>query len=141
MPLSVTAFQIMYFKWFVTALEGIEASWGHSDKKPTCQYRRNRFVPWLRKSPGVGNGNPQYPCLENSMDKEAWRATQSMGLQRVRHDWVHIHICKHTHTEGMWLSINSTFSHQFFPYSSQRSECMETDCISTSDKNNESPWN
>ena len=28
------------------------------------------------RSPGVGNGNPlQYPCLENSMDREAWKAT------------------------------------------------------------------
>ena len=27
-------------------------------------------------SPGVGNGNPfQYSCLENSMDRGAWRAT------------------------------------------------------------------
>ena len=26
--------------------------------------------------PGVGKGNPlQYPCLENSMDREAWKAT------------------------------------------------------------------
>ena len=26
--------------------------------------------------PGVGNGNPlQYSCLENSIDKRAWRAT------------------------------------------------------------------
>ena len=106
MPLSVTAFQIMYFKWFVTALEGIEASWGHSDKKPTCQYRRNRFVPWLRKSPGVGNGNPQYPCLENSMDKEAWQATQSMGLQRVRHDWVSAHTHMQTHTHRGNVIVN-----------------------------------
>ena len=28
------------------------------------------------RSPGVGNGNPlQYPCLENPMDREAWKAT------------------------------------------------------------------
>ena len=27
-------------------------------------------------SPGEGNGYPlQYPCLENPMDREAWRAT------------------------------------------------------------------
>ena len=26
------------------------------------------------KNPGEGNGNPlQYSCLENSMDREAWR--------------------------------------------------------------------
>ena len=28
------------------------------------------------RSPGEGNGNPlQYPCLENPMDRGAWRAT------------------------------------------------------------------
>ena len=27
-------------------------------------------------SPGGGNGNPvQYPCLENSLDRGAWKAT------------------------------------------------------------------
>ena len=30
----------------------------------------------LEKSPGEGNGNPlQYSCLENPMDRGAWRAT------------------------------------------------------------------
>ena len=33
-------------------------------------------VPGLGRSPGEGNGNPlQYSCLENSMDRGAWRAT------------------------------------------------------------------
>ena len=33
-------------------------------------------VPGLGRSPGGGNGNPlQYSCLENSMDRGAWRAT------------------------------------------------------------------
>ena len=45
-------------------------------KESTCQCRRCSFDPWDWKIPGVGNGNPfQYSCLENSMDKEAWRAT------------------------------------------------------------------
>ena len=36
---------------------------------------------------GEGNGNPlQYPCLENPMDRGAWRATVH-GVVRVRHDW------------------------------------------------------
>ena len=30
----------------------------------------------LGRSPGAGNGNPlQYSSLENSMDREGWRAT------------------------------------------------------------------
>ena len=35
---------------------------------------------------GEGNDNPlQYSCLENSMDRGAWRAT-AHGVARVRHD-------------------------------------------------------
>ena len=41
-----------------------------------CQCRRHRLIPGQGRSPGVGNGNPlQYSCLENSMDRGAWRAT------------------------------------------------------------------
>ena len=37
-------------------------------------------------SSGEGNGYPlQYSCLENPMDREAWRATVH-GSQRVGHD-------------------------------------------------------
>ena len=44
-------------------------------------------VPGSGKTPGGGHGNPlQYSCLRNSMDTGAWRAVQSMGLQRVGHD-------------------------------------------------------
>ena len=33
-------------------------------------------VPGSGRSPGEGNGNPfQYSCLENSMDRGAWKAT------------------------------------------------------------------
>ena len=33
-------------------------------------------IPGSGRSPGEGNGNPlQYSCLENSMDRAAWRAT------------------------------------------------------------------
>ena len=47
------------------------------------------FHHWSAKSPGVGNGNPlQYFCLQNSTDREV-RQVQSMGPQRVRHNWAH----------------------------------------------------
>ena len=33
-------------------------------------------IPGSGRCPGEGNGNPlQYSCLENPMDREAWRAT------------------------------------------------------------------
>ena len=34
----------------------------------------------LRRSPGVGNGNPlQYSCVENSMDRGTWQAISQWG--------------------------------------------------------------
>ena len=34
------------------------------------------LIPGSRRSPGGGHGNPlQYSCLENPMDRAAWRAT------------------------------------------------------------------
>ena len=38
--------------------------------------RDSGLIPGLGSSPGEGNGNPlQYSCLENPMDRGAWRAT------------------------------------------------------------------
>ena len=34
------------------------------------------LIPGSGRSPGVGNGNPfQYSCLENLMDRRAWKVT------------------------------------------------------------------
>ena len=40
--------------------------------------RETGFDPWVRKSPGGGNGYPlQVSCLDNSLDRGAWWATKS----------------------------------------------------------------
>ena len=56
---------------------------GASDSKETaCNAGDMGSIPGLRRLPGEGNGNPlQYSCLVNSMDRGAWWAIQSMGLQ------------------------------------------------------------
>ena len=42
------------------------------------------MIPGLVRSPGLGDGNPlQYSCLENPMDRGAWRATG----YRVTQNW------------------------------------------------------
>ena len=42
------------------------------------------LIPGSGRSPGGGNGNLlQYSCRDNPMDKGAWWAIQSIGLQRV----------------------------------------------------------
>ena len=44
------------------------------------------LIPGLGRSPGEGHGNPlQDSCLENTMDRGAWRATVHQS-QRVGHD-------------------------------------------------------
>ena len=44
------------------------------------------LIPESGRSPGEGNGKPlQYSCLENPMDRGAWRATVH-GITRVGHD-------------------------------------------------------
>ena len=53
---------------------------GTSGKEPACRGRRQKTCEFDRRSPGGGHGNPlQYSCLENPMDRKAWRAT----VQRV----------------------------------------------------------
>ena len=53
---------------------------------------RHRFDPGLERSPGVGKGNPlQYSCPENSMDRGAWRATES---RTQLSNWTYTHCAK-----------------------------------------------
>ena len=45
-------------------------------KESTCNVGDLGLIPGLGRSPGKGIGNPlKYSCLENSMDREVWRAT------------------------------------------------------------------
>ena len=52
-------------------------------------------IPGSERSLGVRNGNPlQYSCLENSMDREAWRAV----VHRVAENWTRLSTHTHTYT-------------------------------------------
>ena len=49
--------------------------WWLSAKESACNAADASSVPGLGRSPGEGNGNLlQYSCLENLMDRGAWRA-------------------------------------------------------------------
>ena len=49
---------------------------GSDGKESACQCRRPGLDPWVGKIPGEGKGYPlQCSCLENPMDRGAWRAT------------------------------------------------------------------
>ena len=58
---------------------------GSDGKESACSAGDLGLIPGLGRSPGEGSDYPlQYSCLEDPMDRGAWKAT--MGLQRVRHD-------------------------------------------------------
>ena len=49
---------------------------GVDSEESTCNAGDPGSIPELGRSPGGGHGNPlQYSCLENPMDRGAWRAT------------------------------------------------------------------
>ena len=72
---------------------------GTGSKEPACQCRRQKrhgFDPrGLEDSPGEVNGNPlQYSCLENLMDRGAWRATvHGVTNSRTRLKQLSMHAC------------------------------------------------
>ena len=57
---------------------------GRVIKNSPANARDSSSILGLRRSPGGGNGNPlHHSCLENSMDRRVWWATQPMGSQRA----------------------------------------------------------
>ena len=71
---------------------------GHSrrlrGKESACDAGDVGSIPGWGKSLEGGNGNPfQYSCLENPMDRGAWKV-MVRAVPRVRHNWV----TEHTHT-------------------------------------------
>ena len=58
------------------------------------------LIPGSGRSPRKGTGNPlQYSCLENSMDRAAWRATlHGVAKSQAPLTDKHTHTRAHTHT-------------------------------------------
>ena len=73
------------------------------DKASACNAGDPGSIPGLGRSPGEGNGNPlQYSCLENPMDRGAWRATSPRGCKELDmterlHSFTHSYT--HTHAQ------------------------------------------
>ena len=65
---------------------------GSVGKESACSVGDQGSILGLGRSPGAGHGNPhQYSCLENSMDRGAWRATvhgvAKSRTQQLNHHW------------------------------------------------------
>ena len=78
---------------------------GSDGKESACNVGDPGSIPGLGRYPGEGNGYPlQYCCLENSMDRGAWRL-QSLGhkeldtTERLTH---HTHTHRECNFKGLW---------------------------------------
>ena len=60
----------------LTTSHGLGFPGGSDGKESTCSAGNLGLIPGSERSSGEVNGYPfQYSCLENSMDRETWRAT------------------------------------------------------------------
>ena len=60
---------------------------GSEDNASACNAEDPGSIPGLGRSPGEGNGYPlQYSCLENPMERGAWRAT----VHKVAKSWTQL---------------------------------------------------
>ena len=68
---------------------------GSVGKESTCNAGDMGSVPGSRRSPVGGCGNrPQYPCLENPMDRGAWQTTvHGVAKSRTRLKGLSMHAC------------------------------------------------
>ena len=67
-------------------------------------------IPGLKRSPGVGNGPLlQYSCLENPMDRGAWRTTVHEAAKSQTQLSTHTHTHTHTHTDSIYYYMFETW--------------------------------
>ena len=81
---------------------------GSDGKESVCNVEDLGSIPEWGRSPAEGNDYPlQYSRLENSMDREAWRAT-AYWVTKVGHDWATLSLFSFLHTQylcgGAWVS-------------------------------------
>ena len=92
--------QFPYLEVTLSSMDFIDGSDG---KESACSTGDLGSVPGLRRSPRGGHGNPlQYSCLENPVDRGAWRAI----VHRVAKSWTWLkQFSTHAHTNGKDLVL------------------------------------
>ena len=95
---------------------------GSDSKESTCNAGDWGSMPGSGRSPREENGYPlQNSCLENSMDREAWKTT-SMELQRVAHNSA-TNTFPSLDIEGL-VPLYAGLVHMFLRYSKSR-QCLK----------------
>ena len=90
-------------------LEGVPRVWGFPGgsvvkNPPAGDARDVGSIPGLGRALGVGNGNPlQYSCLENSMDRGVWQATDHEVAKTTDIDTTEHSTASQVLKETVWL--------------------------------------
>ena len=73
-----------FFSFFFNVYQLGFTSGSSDSKESSSNVGDLGWIPGLGRFPGEGNGNPlQYSCLENSMDRGAWRSTVHGGPKEL----------------------------------------------------------
>ena len=92
----------MYVCMYVCRYTGLAG--GSVVKNPPANGGDAGLIPGLEKSLGEGPGNPlQYSCLENSMDRGAWQATD----HGVAKSWTQLSMSMVTIADVLSLCLES----------------------------------
>ena len=94
--INTAIYEYKYSNLWDVGLKGcIGLPWWLSAKESTCNAGDPGSFSGLGRSPGRGHGNPlQYSCLENLMDRGAWRATvrgvtqSQIWLEQLSSIWI-----------------------------------------------------
>ena len=87
---------------------------GSDGKESACNAGNLGSIPGSGRSPGKGNGNRlQYSCLENFIDREAWRATVHGVLQTRILEWGAISFSRGSFWPRDWTQV-SCIAGRFF---------------------------
>ena len=88
------------------------ANKGSVGKEPACNTGDTGSIPGSGRPPAGGHSNPlQYPCLENPVDRGAWRATVHESQSRTR--MKRLSPCTHTNEQPFLpfsLSSHSSYT-------------------------------
>ena len=104
---------IVFLNWSI-----VDFSSGSDDKESAYNVGNSGLIPGLGRSPGRGNDNLlQYSCLENSVDRGAWRATvHGVAKSRTRLRDFHTHRHTHTHTVDLQCCVTLRCTAQWFKH-------------------------